>query len=114
MAETLDRVHRGPLEPHRRDLLTLLQDATRAFIVDITGGEPRDDAPWLAAITHGSTGEKQNYERLEFLGDRVLGLGVAEWLYQTSGEAEGRLSQRLNALGAEKHTSEHQSLQRTT
>lgn len=91
-------VHRGPLEPHRRDLLTLLQDATRAFIVDITGGEPRDDALWLAAITHGSTGEKQNYERLEFLGDRVLGLVVAEWLYQTSGEAEGRLSQRLNAL----------------
>lgn len=76
----------------------MLEDATRAFIGDITGEEPREDTLWLAALTHGSTGEKQNYERLEFLGDRVLGLVVAEWLYQTSGEPEGRLSQRLNAL----------------
>lgn len=94
----MDVVHRCPLEPYRRDLLTLLEDATRAFIVDVTGGEPRDDNLWIAALTHGSTGEKRNYERLEFLGDRVLGLVVAEWLYQTSHEPEGRLSQRLNAL----------------
>lgn len=94
----MDLVHRCPVEPHRGDLLTLLEDATRAFIVDITGGEPCDDNLWIAALTHGSTGEKRNYERLEFLGDRVLGLVIAEWLYQTSHESEGRLSQRLNAL----------------
>ncbi|HKT86727.1 MAG TPA: ribonuclease III [Novosphingobium sp.] len=76
----------------------MLEDATRAFIVDTTGAEPRDETLWIAALTHGSTGEKRNYERLEFLGDRVLGLVVAEWLYQTSDEPEGRLSQRLNAL----------------
>ncbi|AIT78613.1 MULTISPECIES: ribonuclease III [Novosphingobium] len=76
----------------------MLDDATRDFITRITGSAPRDEALWLAALTHGSTGEKRNYERLEFLGDRVLGLVVAEWLYQTSNEAEGRLSQRLNAL----------------
>ncbi|GGC02055.1 ribonuclease 3 [Novosphingobium endophyticum] len=76
----------------------MLEDATRAFIADATGNQPSDETLWLAALTHGSTGEKNNYERLEFLGDRVLGLVVAEWLYQTSAEPEGQLSQRLNAL----------------
>ena len=36
---------------------------------------------------------------MEFLGDRVLGLVVAEFLYQTFPEAsEGELSLRLNAM----------------
>lgn len=40
-----------------------------------------------------------NYERLEFLGDRVLGLVVAQWLFEHfPEESEGRLSRRLNAL----------------
>ena len=39
----------------------------------------------IQALTHGScTGDvTENYERLEFLGDRVLGLAVAEMLYDT-------------------------------
>ena len=53
---------------------------------------------WRDALTHGSTGEAGNYERLEFLGDRVLGLTVAEWLYERDQSAEGKLAQRLNAL----------------
>lgn len=76
----------------------MLDGQTRAFLTRHSGSEPRDEALWLAALTHGSTGEKRNYERLEFLGDRVLGLSVAEWLFRNSDEAEGRLSQRLNAL----------------
>jgi ribonuclease-3 len=76
----------------------VLDAPTRAFLTEHAGCEPVDEALWLAALTHGSTGEKRNYERLEFLGDRVLGLSVAQWLYQNSDEAEGRLSQRLNAL----------------
>ena len=41
------------------------------------------------------------YERLEFLGDRVLGLAVAAWLYELfPDEPEGQLSKRLNALVA--------------
>lgn len=76
----------------------MLDGDTRAFIIQHSGRKPKDEALWIAALTHGSTGEKRNYERLEFLGDRVLGLSVAEWLYQNSEEAEGRLSQRLNAL----------------
>ncbi|MFC0203803.1 ribonuclease III [Novosphingobium soli] len=76
----------------------MLDGDTRDFLTRHAGCAPEDDALWLAALTHGSTGEKRNYERLEFLGDRVLGLSVAEWLFRNSDEAEGRLSQRLNAL----------------
>lgn len=51
------------------------------------------------ALTHSSTGAQANYERLEFLGDRVLGLAVAELLYtKFPGEAEGDLAKRLAAL----------------
>ncbi|HEX5932662.1 MAG TPA: ribonuclease III [Pseudorhizobium sp.] len=53
------------------------------------------------AITHASTGSARgaNYERLEFLGDRVLGLCVAELLFRTFKTAtEGELSVRLNQL----------------
>jgi ribonuclease III len=51
------------------------------------------------ALTHSSTAGGISYERLEFLGDRVLGLGVAEMLYKRfPGEKEGDLASRLNAL----------------
>lgn len=58
----------------------------------------RDEALWLEALTHGSTGAQRNYERLEFLGDRVLGLTIAEWLFERNHAPEGELAQRLNAL----------------
>jgi ribonuclease-3 len=49
-------------------------------------------------LTHGSTGQP-DYQRLEFLGDRILGLIIADMLYHRyNDEAEGRLSHRLNAL----------------
>ncbi|HEY0125212.1 MAG TPA: ribonuclease III [Rhizobium sp.] len=53
------------------------------------------------ALTHASarTHKAGNYERLEFLGDRVLGLCIAELLFKTFGAAtEGELSVRLNQL----------------
>jgi ribonuclease III len=50
------------------------------------------------ALTHASAGNESN-ERLEFLGDRVLGLIVAARLYADyPGESEGGLAVRLNAL----------------
>jgi len=55
---------------------------------------------WLEALTHGSTGAARHYQRLEFLGDRVLGLVIAEWLLESQDSDEGKLSQRLNALVA--------------
>lgn len=52
-----------------------------------------------AALTHSSTGNETNYERLEFLGDRVLGLVMAQALYKKfPGESEGDLAKRLAAL----------------
>lgn len=53
---------------------------------------------WVEALTHGSMNEQPNYERLEFLGDRVLGLSMAEWLFEHSNGSEGQLAQRFNAL----------------
>jgi len=54
------------------------------------------------ALTHSSYGDGQrkftNYERLEFLGDRVLGLLTADMLYHAQEEAEGGMARRLNAL----------------
>ena len=56
----------------------------------------------MRALTHSSYGDGRrktpDYERLEFLGDRVLGLMTAEKLYFLSGEKEGTLARRLNAL----------------
>ena len=44
-------------------------------------------------------GQKAGYERLEFLGDRVLGIIVAEMLYKNyPDEAEGLLAKRFVAL----------------
>lgn len=73
---------------------------TRAFVAALTGLPPEDEALWIEALTHGSTGETRHYQRLEFLGDRVLGLVIAEWLHETGRDNEGKLSQRLNALVA--------------
>ena len=53
------------------------------------------------ALTHSSIRNPAggNYERLEFLGDRVLGLCVAELLFSHFREAsEGEMSVRLNQL----------------
>ncbi|EFL90657.1 ribonuclease III [Ahrensia sp. R2A130] len=55
------------------------------------------------ALTHASAtrkpGDNSHYERLEFLGDRVLGVCIAEMLFETFPTApEGELSVRLNAL----------------
>lgn len=51
------------------------------------------------ALTHASTAGKTNYERLEFLGDRVLGLVIAEHLYKIfPDENEGGLAKRHAAL----------------
>ena len=61
----------------------------------------RDDSLLRRAITHGSVNSEatSNYERLEFLGDRVLGVAVASLLYKLfPKEPEGNLSQRFVGL----------------
>lgn len=74
-----------------------MSDVT-AWLEGALGVVPRDPLLYTRALTHGSHGS-DTYERLEFLGDRVLGLVIADWLYATyENDAEGKLSFRLNAL----------------
>ena len=58
------------------------------------------------ALTHRSVSHKYNYERLEFLGDSLLGMIIANYLYEAyPKEDEGRLTRmratlvRQEALG---------------
>lgn len=72
----------------------------REFLRDVLDHDPTDISLFERAMTHASVG-KDSYERLEFLGDRVLGLVMADWLYRMfDDEPEGKLSHRLNMLVA--------------
>ena len=93
----MDLVHGRALEPHRARDLTGLAPATRTWLT-AHGFAAGEGDLWAEALTHGSTGDTRTYERLEFVGDRVLGLAVAEWLFRHNPGAEGNLAQRLNAL----------------
>lgn len=89
-------------------------DDTLARLAAMIGYQPRDAALFTEALTHGSHGAKggskgvnkdgapragKDYQRLEFLGDRVLGLVIATELFRRfPRESEGALSARLNGL----------------
>jgi len=89
--------HRGALGSHRGRLLTHPVDlSTLAPIID---HEPSNPALFVQALTHGSTGQTPDYQRLEFLGDRVLGMVIADLLYSRFPKAaEGQMSAFLNRL----------------
>jgi ribonuclease-3 len=82
----------GSLPRERRDALILFQRRI--------GIKFKDIALLDASLTHRSvchkaqdSGKKQNNERLEFLGDSILGFCVAEFLYQSLPEkSEGDLA----------------------
>ena len=64
---------------------------------EILGYAFKDKKLLRQALTHSSYSPRlsDNYERLEFLGDRVLGLTIAALLYRMfPDEPEGSLSQR--------------------
>jgi len=70
-------------------------------LIATTGHTFTDMARLDRALTHSSarTQAGKDYERMEFLGDRVLGLCVAKMLFDRFPDAnEGELSVRLNAL----------------
>lgn len=66
----------------------------------VIGYEFKDIALCEHALTHGSRQSKEpDYQRLEFLGDRVLSLVIAEDLFSRfHNEAEGQLAARLSLL----------------
>lgn len=73
-------------------------DDIGAFVRERLNHEARDPSLFDLAFTHASAGNA-NYERLEFLGDRVLGMVIAEALYRRyPNEPEGNLSKRFNGL----------------
>ncbi len=93
----------GPLGPHVQAAVTATPAIT-AFEQRI-GHKFKDPGLLVTALTHSSAvaagmcTAKGTYERFEFLGDRVLGLIVAEMLLQSFPEAaEGELSPRLARL----------------
>jgi ribonuclease-3 len=70
-------------------------------LVERIGYEFRDPNLLMRALTHSSYREENghDYEAMEFLGDRVLGLIVAEELYLRDPHmAEGPLTQSLKGL----------------
>lgn len=70
-----------------------------AALLPILDYKPRQPALFVQALTHGSTGITPDYQRLEFLGDRVLGMVVADLLYARFPKAaEGQMSAFLNRL----------------
>lgn len=93
------RLRKGAVAKHAaltRENLTIAQEAI--------GYVFKDRALLDMAMTHPSAlqpnqGAEHSNQRLEFLGDRVLGLVIAERLYaRRPGEREGRLAPRLNHL----------------
>ena len=77
-----------------------MKDDIARFVADALGHQAKDLALFEQALTHSSS-RGANYERLEFLGDRVLGIVMARWLYDRfPDEPEGKLSQRYNSLVA--------------
>jgi ribonuclease-3 len=70
----------------------------REFVRDRLDHEAKDLGLFELAFTHSSVG-RDSYERLEFLGDRILGMVIANALYKRyPNEPEGYLSRRYNGL----------------
>ena len=62
----------------------------------------KDKAIIARALTHSSYGDGRrtvpDYERMEFLGDRILGMMTAKRLYADNSQREGDMARHLNAL----------------
>lgn len=78
-------------------------DSERDKLAALPGIKIGNPALYQEALTHGSSITQRSggrdYQRLEFLGDRVLGLTIAEALYTRHPHMdEGAMSARFNAL----------------
>lgn len=85
-----------------------MSDDLQDFVRSRLGHEPKDLALFELALTHKSMATSADYERLEFLGDRVLGMVIANALYERyPDEPEGFLSRRYNVLVARETCAEN-------
>ena len=63
------------------------------------GYQFNDQGLFRQALTHRSVSQRHNYERLEFLGDALLGVIIAQYLYHRfPEEQEGRLTRMRATL----------------
>ena len=62
----------------------------------------KDETLLKTALSHRSINQNISNERLEFLGDRVLGLVISEYLYLNFSENEGVLAKKLNVFVCKK------------
>jgi len=77
----------------RRNELIMVQ------IQEIFGYKFKDSNLLKIALTHPSRKNTVNYQKFEFLGDRVLGLIMAEYVFgKFPGESEGDLAKRQVSL----------------
>jgi ribonuclease-3 len=69
-------------------------------LTEKTGYSFQNETLLKVALTHGSSNRKaDDYQRLEFLGDRVLSLVIAEALFrQHEAENEGQMATRHSSL----------------
>ncbi|WP_416908350.1 MAG: ribonuclease III [Polymorphobacter sp.] len=75
------------------------EDGRRAWAEARLGHRFENPALLRRALTHSSAARgNASYQRLEFLGDRVLGCAIAAKLFAAHDEAEGKLTARLHAL----------------
>ncbi len=82
-------------------------------IKKITGLTPKDISIYRTAFTHKSMGIKEanggtvSYERLEFLGDAILGAIIAEYIYnKVSSGDEGYLTKMRSKIVSREHLNE--------
>jgi ribonuclease III len=80
-------------------MLNMMPDMTENLASRI-GYEFKNETLLRVALTHGSSNRKAtDYQRLEFLGDRVLSLVIADILYnQHAEENEGQMATRHSSL----------------
>lgn len=90
----MDLVHGAAHRAHRGSSLS----GSQQWLEQRLSYTPVNAKLFERALTHPSFG-KDHYQRLEFLGDRVLGLVIAEWLEERfPRDPEGQLSHRLTSL----------------
>lgn len=75
-----------------------MNDPAALWALEALGVRFADPALLARALTHKSVGP-ENYERLEFLGDRILGAVIADWVHSAfPAEPEGKLTRRFHKL----------------
>lgn len=71
-------------------------------LTNIKGYVFKDTSCLQRALTHSSY-SKENYERLEFLGDSILDFVVGDYLYNKCSESEGKLSKLRASFVSEQY-----------